>query len=72
MLAAIQLALERAHPVLATLHSVRASSTELSDAEHLAQLAVLAADELAERLDDYAAALECDSDDDRESELLPF
>jgi hypothetical protein len=69
VLAAIQLALERAHPVLAALRSVHASQTELSDAEHLAQLAVLTADELAERLDDYAAALESD---DLESELLPF
>ena len=69
VLAAIQLALERAHPVLAALRSVRISKTELSDAEHLAQLAVLTADELAERLDDYAASLESD---DHESELLPF
>ena len=30
------------------------------------------ADELAERLDDYAAALERDSGDDDDSELLPF
>lgn len=72
VLAAVQLALERAHPILAALHSVRASTIELSDAEHLAQLAVLTADELAERLDDYAAALEADSGDDHESELLPF
>jgi hypothetical protein len=72
VLAAIQLALERAHPVLASLRSVRASRVELSDAEHLAQLAVLTADELAERLDDYAAALESESADDLESELLPF
>ena len=70
VLAAIQLALERAHPILAALHSARIASTELSDAEHLAQLVVLTADELAERLDDYAAALE--GEDPDESERLPF
>lgn len=72
VLAAIQLALERAHPILASLRSLTASSrVELSDVEHLAQLAVLTADELAERLDDYAAALESDNGDS-ESQLLPF
>lgn len=69
VLVAIQLALERAHPILSALRSVRSSKPELSDPEHLAQLAILTADELSERLDDYAAALE--SDDDH-GELLPF
>ena len=69
VLAAIQLALERAHPILAAIRSVRTPNTELSDSEHLAQMAILTADELSERLDDYAAALENDSADD---ELLPF
>jgi hypothetical protein len=68
VLAAIQLALERAHPVLVAIRSVRTPSPELSDAEHLAQMAILTADELAERLDDYAAALESETVD----ELLPF
>jgi hypothetical protein len=71
VLAAVQLALERAHPILASLRSVRVSSVELADTEHLAQLAVLTANELAERLDDYAAALEVDGSD-LESDLLPF
>ena len=68
-LVAIQLALERAHPVLAATRLPGASPPELSDVEHHAQLAVSVADELAERLDDYAAALEGDLDDDS---LLPF
>jgi hypothetical protein len=68
-LAAIQLALERAHPVLPALRLSGAGTRELSDAEHLAQLVICAANELAERLDDYAAALEGDLDDDS---LLPF
>lgn len=72
VLAAVQLALERAHPILATLRAARPTTPELSDAEHLAQLAVLSVDELAERLDDYAAALEADGDHDLEAELLPF
>lgn len=73
VLVAVQLALERAHPILAALHSVRSSSSiELSDAEHLAQLVVLTTDELAECLDDYAAALEGDTGDDHGSDLLPF
>jgi hypothetical protein len=67
VLAAIQLALERAHPILAAIRSVRTSNTELSDSEHLAQMAILTADELSERLDDYAAALESQDD-----EFLPF
>jgi hypothetical protein len=67
-LAAIQLALERAHPHLAATRLAGGSPPELSEVEHLAQLAVCTADELAERLDDYAAALEGDLDDD----LLPF
>ncbi len=70
VLAAIQLALERAHPILAALRAMRPSYPELSDPEHFAQLAILAADELSERLHDYAAALEGDDDDD--DELLPF
>ena len=70
VLAAIQLALERAHPVLAAVRSVRTPIPALSDSEHLAQMAILTADELAERLDDYAAALE--EDGALESELLPF
>ena len=69
VLAAIQLALERAHPVLAAIRSVRAPNTELSDPEHLAQMAILTADELSERLDDYAAALANGCADD---EFLPF
>jgi hypothetical protein len=72
VLAAIQLALERAHPILTSLRSIRTSRVELSDTEHLAQAALLTADELAERLDDYAAALEADGGDEHESELLPF
>ena len=71
VLAAIQLALERAHPLLASLRAVRGPRVELSDIEHLAQLAVLTADELAERLDDYAAALESDTGAELD-ELLPF
>ncbi|HEY2369987.1 MAG TPA: hypothetical protein VGH87_26490 [Polyangiaceae bacterium] len=63
--------MEGAHPILASVRSLTASRVELSDTEHLAQLAVLTADELAERLDDYAAALESDNGD-IESELLPF
>lgn len=69
VLAAIQLALERAHPVLAVLGSPGAQAVELSDAEHFAQLAILVIDDLAEHLDDYAAALEGDVDHD---DLLPF
>lgn len=68
-LAAIQLALERAHPILAAIRSAGATTDELSDTEHLAQVAILVADELVERLDDYAAALEGDLDYD---DLLPF
>lgn len=68
-LAAIQLALERAHPILATLRSKGTTSTELSDAEHFAQVVLLVTDELAERLDDYAAALEGSVDLD---DILPF
>ncbi len=70
VLAAIQLALERAHPILAAIRSVQKPVPVLSDSEHLAQMAILTADELAERLDDYAAALE--NDDCIEDELLPF
>ena len=69
VLAAIQLALERAHPVLSALGALHPSPPELSDPEHFAQLALLTVDELSERLDDYAAALE--SDDDH-CDLLPF
>lgn len=67
VLAAIQLTLDRAHPILAIPRSRDAPGPELSDAEHFAQLAVLAAEDLAERLADYAAALERDHDDP-----LPF
>jgi hypothetical protein len=67
-LVAIQLALERAHPLLAATRLPARNPPELSDVEHFAQLAVYAAEELAERLDDYAAALERDLADD----LLPF
>ncbi len=69
VLVAIQLALERAHPILSALRAVRTSQPALSDPEHLAQLAILTADELSERLDDYAAALESHDD---QNELLPF
>lgn len=68
-LVAIQLALERAHPLLTATRFAGGSPPELCDVEHLAQLALRTADELAERLDDYAAALEGDLDDD---DLLPF
>jgi hypothetical protein len=68
-LAAVQMALERAHPMLAALRSTRTTPIKLSDAEHLAQLVLVVADELAERLDDYAAALEGDADFE---DLLPF
>jgi hypothetical protein len=67
-LVAIELALERAHPILPHLGAA-GSIIELSDSEHLAQLAILAAEELAERLHDYAASLEADVDPD---DLLPF
>jgi hypothetical protein len=67
-LGAIQLALERAHPVLPRLGAT-GPAIELSDSEHLAQVAILAADELAERLHDYAASLEGEFDPD---DLLPF
>ena len=67
-LAAIQLALEGAHPLLAATRLPGKRRPDLSDVEHLAQLALSVADELAERLHDYAAALEGDLDDD----LLPF
>lgn len=68
-LVAIQLALERAHPLLTATRLAGGPAPELSDVEHFAQLALCTADELAARLDDYAAALEGDLDDD---DLLPF
>jgi hypothetical protein len=68
-LAAVQLALERAHPILAAFRTVRPSHPDLSDPEHLAQIALLSAHELSGRLDDYAAALQSDDDHD---DLLPF
>ncbi len=67
-LGAIQLALERAHPVLARILPT-GHAIELSDPEHLALVASLAANELAERLHDYAASLEGELDPD---DLLPF
>lgn len=67
-LGAIHLALERAHPILARI-GPNGHALELSDSEHLAQVALLAADELAERLHDYAASLEAELDPD---DLLPF
>jgi len=63
-------ALDSAHPVLVLTRRPDKGCPRLSDTEHLAQLVILAADELAERLDDYTAALANDgiaSDD-----ILPF
>lgn len=73
-LAATSRALYRAHPILAMLatsprHAPFAEH-ELSDEEHFAQLVLLAVDELAERLDDYAACLI--SNDENAEDLLPF
>ena len=74
-LAATYRALHRAHPILAALgpNARRApfAEHELSDSEHLAQLVLLAVDELAERLDDYAACVASD-DDDIAEDTFPF
>lgn len=74
-LAATSRALHRAHPILAALgpnaRPPPFAAHELSDAEHLAQLVLLAVDELAERLDDYAACLAGD-DDDIAVDTFPF
>lgn len=74
-LAATYRALHRAHPILAALgSSVRRApfaEHELSDAEHFAQLVLLAIDDLAERLDDYAACVGSE-DDDIHEEIFPF
>jgi hypothetical protein len=67
-------ALHRAHPILATLGtSLRRApfaEYELSDVEHLAQLVLLAVDELGGRLDDYAACVT--SDDEIAEDIFPF
>lgn len=72
-LAATCRALHRAHPILAALgpDARRApfAEHELSDSEHFAQLVLLAVDELAERLDDYAA---CITSDDVAEDNFPF
>lgn len=73
-LAATYRALHRAHPILAALGtSLRRApfaEHELSDAEHLAQLVLLAVDDLAERLDDYVACVT--SDDQIAEDIFPF
>ncbi len=73
-LAATYRALHRAHPILVALGpNARPrpfAAHELSDSEHLAQLVLLAVDELAERLDDYAACLI--DDDELAEDILPF
>jgi len=69
-LAAIQLALERAPPILALIRARGAAGNiELSGPEDFAQISVSVADELTERPHDYAAALEGNLDYD---DLLPF
>jgi hypothetical protein len=72
-LVATSCALHRAHPILGTLRPgwdrAPFARHELSDSEHLAQLVLLAIDELAERLDDYAASLD---DNAVADDLLPF
>jgi len=73
VLAATYSALHRAHPILGALDATSVRSPpfahhELSDAEHFALLVLLAIDELAERLDDYAASL----DSDFVAEDIPF
>jgi hypothetical protein len=72
-LAATSCALHRAHPILGALRPgwdrAPFARHELSDSEHLAQLVLLAIDELAERLDDYAASLD---DNAVADDILPF
>jgi hypothetical protein len=75
VLVATYRALHRAHPILAALaSSVRQApfaDHELSDAEHFAQLVLLAIDDLAERLDDYTASV-AGEDDDIHEDIFPF
>jgi hypothetical protein len=73
-LAATHRVRHRAHPIRAALGPTARpppfAEHQLSDAEHFAQLVLLAVDELAERLDDYAACVA--ADDDILDDAFPF